>query len=409
MGDKNALTRRSFLSAAVLTGLGAGMVGLTGCAGQPATNTNAAGDSQSGATGAQNASSVYETWSEDLNPQDLDYTQDSGDLSHVLSSWTMGGMEFSNRIVKSAAGSGYIFGGWDCLVEYYERFALGGVEMIWVESLFHPFAPYENTKNPDVDQVADLYDFDLLISRVHDAGSKIGIQIDTSSSAFVTGLSTQGGNYAENLSAEDLRWAIERYIHSAQIVKELGFDACEINCAGETLPQWFLSGAGNHREDDYGPQSYENRARFVTDIIKGIHEVCGDDFPIEILMNGVEENDESLGESYEANTVEDGIELAKLFEQAGAAAVQVRLGPLHHHIGQFMGDLYFDTPGCIGQTGYGTQFDFSRHFQGKLTADHSGCGLMLDVAKEYKDALSIPVGTVTYMDPAHAPDFFDEA
>ena len=34
---------------------------------------------------------------------------------------------------------------------------------------------------------------------------------------------------------------------------------------------------------------------------------------------------------------------------------------------------------------------------------------MLDVAREFKDAVSIPVGTVTYMDPAHAPDLFEAA
>ena len=35
--------------------------------------------------------------------------------------------------------------------------------------------------------------------------------------------------------------------------------------------------------------------------------------------------------------------------------------------------------------------------------------MMLDVAREFKDAVSIPVGTVTYMDPAHAPDLFEAA
>ena len=35
--------------------------------------------------------------------------------------------------------------------------------------------------------------------------------------------------------------------------------------------------------------------------------------------------------------------------------------------------------------------------------------MLLDVVKQYKEALSIPCGTVTYMDPAHAPDFFEAA
>ena len=51
--------------------------------------------------------------------------------------------------------------------------------------------------------------------------------------------------------------------------------------------------------------------------------------------------------------------------------------------------------------------DFGRHWQGKLVANHSGAGMLVDVVARYKEAVGIPCGTVTYMDPAHAPDFFE--
>ena len=35
--------------------------------------------------------------------------------------------------------------------------------------------------------------------------------------------------------------------------------------------------------------------------------------------------------------------------------------------------------------------------------------MMIDVAAEIKSAVSIPVGAATYMDPAQAPDYFEEA
>ena len=41
--------------------------------------------------------------------------------------------------------------------------------------------------------------------------------------------------------------------------------------------------------------------------------------------------------------------------------------------------------------------------------DHSGCGLLLNIVQEVKQAVSIPCGGVTYMDPAHAPKMFDDA
>lgn len=74
---------------------------------------------------------------------------------------------------------------------------------------------------------------------------------------------------------------------------------------------------------------------------------------------------------------------------------------------EFAGDLYFCGTGIEGTTGYGTQFDFTRHWQGMLKADQSGLGIMVPVAAEIKKAVSIPVGAVTYMDPARDPEFFE--
>ena len=101
--------------------------------------------------------------------------------------------------------------------------------------------------------------------------------------------------------------------------------------------------------------------------------------------------------------------MAKLFEAAGADCMHLRLGPLGPHVAQFGSDLYFILNGIEGATGFGTQYDFKRHWQGLLIGDTSGAGLALNVAAKYKAALKIPCGVVTYMDPARAPDFFEQA
>ena len=108
-------------------------------------------------------------------------------------------------------------------------------------------------------------------------------------------------------------------------------------------------------------------------------------------------------------TMEEGIAAAKLFEQAGCDSMHLRLGPLGHHVAQFGADLYFILNGIEGCTGFGTQYDFGKNWQGMLIGNTSGCGIGLNVAAEYKKALSIPCGVVTYNDPAHAPDFFEQA
>ena len=166
----------------------------------------------------------------------------------------------------------------------------------------------------------------------------------------------------------------------------------------------------------------ENRARFVTECIAKIKETCGSDFNVQILIDAIEENDNVANNPTlmtldnavttprtKITTVEEGIALAKLFEAAGADSMHLRLGPLGHHVAQFGSDLYFILNGIEGASGFGTQYDFKKHWQGQLIGDTQGAGMLLNVAARYKAALSIPCGVVTYMDPAHAPDFFEQA
>ncbi len=418
------MDRRGFIKAAAAAGALAGASLGTGQAvqaraseGSMQPGSSKADSSDSAAAGvasnkesAADSSHVYQVISDELNPQDYDYRSNSGDLSHVLSPWKLGGLEFSNRIVKSAAGSNYENGGWDKFIEYYRRLAAGGTEMIWVENFAHIFTPYTNIINANIDEFSDE-DILALTDAIHAEGAKCGTQTDMMGSAFMTEIVTRGeGAYdCSNFTTDDLDWMVNKYVAAGKQFKAWGFDAWELNCAGNNMTQWFFSRSRNHRDDEYGAQTYENRTRFITRVIQAVHEEVGQDWPIQVLMNGVEENDANLGANSEFNTVEDGVEIAKLLESAGVASLHVRLGPVEQHATQFLGDLFFDTPGCVGTTSFGTQFDFSRHFEGKLIANHDGCGIMLDVAKEYKQAVSIPVGTVTYLDPAHAPDFIDTA
>lgn len=58
--------------------------------------------------------------------------------------------------------------------------------------------------------------------------------------------------------------------------------------------------------------------------------------------------------------------MCKLIEAAGADSLHIRIGPCGQHVAEFAGDLYFCGTGIEGTTGYGTQFDFTRHWQGML-------------------------------------------
>ena len=350
-----------------------------------------------------------------INPQDYDYRQSSTDLKTLFSPLKIGSLQLSHRMVKSAAGSAtYLKGPSEELLQYYVNFAKGGLEFIWIESIGW-LAP-GSSPFPSAIQVSpeDAMAFGKkLVEECGKYGTSLGIQWGAFPAKPI-----------DELTPEDMAMAQDGGVNVAKWYKEMGFKAMEIHMTGGGLANSLLSRFYNTRTDQYGIGSLENRARFATETIQKIKQACGDDFVIEALMECIMENDNltnNVGEAFmwfdrditlAHNTVtqiEEGIGFAKLFEAAGLDAVQLRLGIPSYHPCQFGSDLYFILNGIEGANAYGNQWNFKRHFQGQLIGNHSGAGMLLDVAKRYKEAVSIPVGTVTYMDPAHAPDFFEQA
>ena len=361
-----------------------------------------------GEKAADEAVNYYKT-SAGLNPQDYDFRDPDSDLSAIFSPWKFGGLSLNHRMVKSAAGSDTQKGSEEEAVGYYANFAKGGVEMVWVEDFlkFH-----DNFPSARATAIEDSH-VKAVVDGVHKAGGYIGYQLSCMGRSFsgfdAATAAMYESAFAEHLTREEVKLVQEDFINGAKKMKDLGFDAVEINAAGNNIGQAFFSRQRNHRDDEYGPQSFENRARFVGEIITGIKEVCGKDFPVQVLINGIEENDIDIGQADLSTTVEENCKICKSLEEFGADSLHVRLGVFRMHVCQFASDLYFTGNGIIGTTANGTRFDFSRHFEGKLLANHDAYGMMLNVAKEIKEAVNIPVGTVTCMNPAHAPKFFNDA
>ena len=340
-----------------------------------------------------------------LNPQRTDYRTHEKELKTLFSPLTIGKVEIGHRMVKSAAGSAcYLSGLSDEFIEYYVQLAKGGVELIFVETVSFLEVP----EGGEYDAETRAY-LERLVSECGKYGAKLGYQIS-------------GFGMGENeMSVEDIHARQARFVEVAKGLYEVGFPIVEFNCAGFNMPAHFLSRFHNTRVDEYGGKSVENRARFVTEILTQLKEECPD-LSIQCLIDCVEENDNVANNPTimtldtdvttphtKPLTIEEGIAAAKLFEAAGADSMHLRIGPLGHHVAQFAADLYFILNGIEGATGFGTQYDFSLAFQGAVVGDTSGCGAAIEIAARYKKELSIPVGAVTYMDPAHAPDLFEQA
>ncbi len=398
--SKLDVTRRGFLKGGALAAAAAGIsaASLSGCA--PTVASKSSGSGSSASTSA--ASDTIEV----INPQDYDYRTNSGDTSALFSAWKLGPLSLSHRMVKSAAGSAtYLAGYTDELYQYYVNFAKGGIEMIWVEGEAYQL-PADGSDAP-----AEVVDF---FTRLSEECATYGSHLGFQWAPF--GLS------AASLTVEQIKGIEAKGALLASHLKRMGFKAIEINSAGFNQGHQFLSRFYNTRTDEYGADTIENRVRFDVECIQAIHEACGDDFIVQILMECVEENDNLTNDATLmtldsdvtkphnlATTIPEAIAMAQAMEKGGANSFHLRLGPLGNHPCQFGSDLYFILKGLEGATGYGTMWNFSRHFGGKLIGNHSGAGMLIDITSMFKEKLSVPVGCVTYMDPAHAPDFFEAA
>lgn len=408
MKNKVDISRRNFLKSSLVVG-GTGLaLGMVGCAPKVAGTDVPAAVAEAG--GAASASPVASELIPQayLNPQDYDYRQNTGELKALYSPLTIGSLTLNHRMIKSAAGSAaYLAGLTDELLQYYINIAKGGIELIWVEGIGALEPPMDGSATP-----AETIAFGKkLAAEVGKFGAKLGYQ-------WAMFAMTPVGD----MTVEDIAAAQANGVAVAKQMQQMDFVALEINAAGFNLGEQFLSRFHNVRTDEYGTASLENRARFVTESIEKIKTACGDDFVVQVLIDCIEEND-NLDNSAtlmwmdnavtvphnKVTTIEEGIGMAKLFEAAGADSMHLRLGPLGNHPCQFGSDLYFLLNGVEGATGYGTQWDFSRDWQGQLIGNHSGAGMLIDIVARYKEALTIPCGTVTYMDPAHAPDLFEKA
>ncbi len=342
-----------------------------------------------------------------LNTQveEATYGESTLSLDTLFSEIKVGGKTFKNRIIKSGAGcpSSYDENGYpnEQLYQFYEAIARGGAGYVIVDT---NTMPVEALKT-----VAD---------RVHAAGAAVGMQhysmsnwmpggMSSSSTQVLTG-SLDFGNPGPTMATTDqVKEVIEEFVGRAEAAYQAGFDGFDINAGCNHFLDNFLSRVYNtERTDEYGPQSLENRARIVTDIIAGIRSRCGKDFVISVLFNAFEVNVYELGDDEKCISLDEGVEFAKLFEAAGADLLHVRWATHGNHAASFFPDrLFICEPGA---TGYGTVLDFTKGAMGDFEYRYEGAVAAAPIAATIKRNVSIPVGTVGCMDPRLAPDQIEE-
>ena len=96
-------------------------------------------------------------------------------------------------------------------------------------------------------------------------------------------LSAHGAARIHAMSHKAVQKLRDDFINAAVRCKKAGVDAVELHATHGYILQQFLSPNTNKRTDEYGG-SFENRMRFITEIINGIHLLCGRDYPLIVRL-----------------------------------------------------------------------------------------------------------------------------
>ena len=169
------------------------------------------------------------------------------------------------------------------------------------------------------------------------------------------------------LDTDEIAQVVGYFADAAVRVADCGFDFVEIHAGHGYLISNFLTPLFNRRTDAYGG-SFENRTRFLLEIVAAVRKAVGHRISVGLKYNG----DDFLGE--QGWTLEESCRLAPLAEAAGADYITV-------------------TAGLVGSP--------------KLTIpplyEPQGCYAFL--AEAVKQVVKIPVGTIGRIkDPVMARD-----
>jgi 2,4-dienoyl-CoA reductase (NADPH2) len=332
----------------------------------------------------------------------------------ILEPGRIGSVKTRNRFVKS--GAGMLMWHQDDLhmrpevLAFYEGIARGGVGLLIVES---PTVDYPRgvrwKERYRIDDDKYIQGLSELVSIIHKHGCPTFMQMNHDGpwqvklpfspepmydgepiGASPVSFDFEGDFHAEKphpLTIEEIQEIVDKFASAAVRAQKAGFDGVDINAASSHLLHNFFSPFWNKRTDSYGG-SIENRARFAMEVIREIKKRAGNDFPVSIIINGVEMSQAIGVPDSECLTHKDAQGIARCLQAAGADAIQVRSHFLGYHVGAYLPDSLFYPEPPIPIESFPKAYD----------ASDFGVGANIPGAAGIKSVVSIPVTVVGKLD-----------
>jgi 2,4-dienoyl-CoA reductase (NADPH2) len=335
-------------------------------------------------------------------------------FARLLEPGRIGPVKSRNRIVKTGAGTFM----WHeeetrmnaAILAYYESLARGGVGLLIVESptIDYPLgARWPQRYRIDDDKY--INGLSELVQVIHKHGCPTFMQMNhdgpwerailgmppffEGQPIAASAVTMKSNNDFHNemphvLTISEIEAIIDKFASAAVRARKAGFDGVDINAASSHLLHNFLSPFWNRRQDVYGGTA-ENRARFVTSIVKEIKKRLEPDFAVSVCINAAEYGRLVGIADEKCLTVADAQATARLLQTAGADALHVRSHWLGYHVGAYLPDLLFYPEPVIPL----------RNFPGNYNARWRGVAWNVDLAAGIKREVTIPVMVVGKLDP----------
>ena len=231
-------------------------------------------------------------------------------MSKMDSPIDLGRLSCRNRIVRSATHS--FLGSQDGKITeaelaMYETLAKNEVGLIISGHCCVARGGRANEEQINVYDDSCIDGIRMAAERIHENGARFVVQlshagpraIDTEDLADVTARPLKKGRNAREMTVEEIHAVEKAFVEAAVRVKKAGADGVQLHAAHSYLLSRFLDPTFNQRTDEYGG-SREGRFRIVEEIIRGIQEACGEDFPVLVKINCDSKTDD---EAYEHDLV----------------------------------------------------------------------------------------------------------
>mgnify|MGYP001416676719 CR=1 FL=1 len=247
----------------------------------------------------------------------------------------IGNMLIRNRIVMPPMGTNLaneLGAVTPAMIHYYRERAKGGVGLIITEinSVDTPQG-CALANQLSIDDNSYIAGHNELVEAVHEHGAKIITQLHHAGRQTTPQNTLNMQPVAPSaipdpflkvvpreLSVEEIEEIIEKFVQAAIRAQNAGYDGVEIHGAHGYLVGQFMSPFSNKRTDLYGGD-LNNRMRFPLEIIRGVKEVTGENFPVLFRFSADEFVEGGIN-------LEEGMKIARMLEDAGVDALDVSSG-----------------------------------------------------------------------------------